>query len=104
VAGKLYINSSHLVVLDGLKNPVTGSFYNNLSTVTYTLTDQKGNVLVPPTTMDYTTGSNGSYTASLPGNLSIVNKAVYIITVNVSLPTGEIAEIKTKVQGAEHLV
>ena len=59
------IGSDNLVRLDGLTNFSTGVYINN-ATVSFTLTDANGNVVLNNVAMSYVASSNGRYEGVIP--------------------------------------
>ena len=59
------IGSDNIVRLDALTNASSGAYINN-ATVTYTLKDSTGTVVLSNQTMIYVAASNGRYEGTIP--------------------------------------
>lgn len=88
---KLFIGNSNVVEMSGLRaNDVSGVYIND-ATVTCTITDLNGTEVAGqtwPLTMDYQTGSNGIYQATLPAGLSLTEDASYLVIVDAVASEG----------------
>jgi hypothetical protein len=76
----LYLGNNSIVDVTGLRNEYTGAFVSD-AVVSVTLLDQAGQPVIGsnwPLTLDYVTGSNGVYRATLPYTLDLVEGGRYL--------------------------
>ena len=81
----LFINSDNVLTVDELKNAVDDTYIND-ATVTVTLFDSDGVAVSGqtfPATMNYVSGSNGKYRATLQDDLSLTEDAEYEAVVSI---------------------
>ena len=78
--------NDNCVTLEGLFNKVSQA-YENAATVTVTITDSTGAVLVSALSMPYVTASNGDYRVVVPAATDLGDNGS-IVTVAVTATTG----------------
>jgi len=86
----IYEGNDMVIELRGLKNEVSGAYIDS-ATVGVTLKDADGvNVSGEswPLTMNYVTGSNGKYRATLADTLSLTPRARYTATITADAGAG----------------
>jgi hypothetical protein len=76
----LAINSDNLVRLDGLTNASTGAYVNN-ATVTFSLLDAGGNILIANSSMSFVASSNGRYEGTIPYTTVLTLNAFYMLQI-----------------------
>jgi len=79
------IGSDNIVRLDALTNASSGAFINN-ATVTFTLKDSTGAVVLNNQTMSYLAASNGRYEGTIPNSTtgSMAQNAQYTIEITAT--------------------
>lgn len=90
---ELYVGNDMLLDLARLRDTIDGS-YLDAATVTVSLATQAGVPVVGeswPLALDYVTGSNGTYSATLRDTLELVPGVRYVATVNVDAGEGRTA-------------
>lgn len=86
----VYTGNDTVLEVKGLKNEVTGAFLNS-ATVTATLVDDDGNQVAGetwPKTLEYVSGSDGIYRATLPYTMSLAAGGRYEANISVNAGAG----------------
>lgn len=86
----LYTGNDTVIEVKGLKNEVNGAFLN-AATVTTTLMDADGDEVAGetwPKALQYVTGSDGIYRATLPYTLSLAAGGRYVAQISVNAGAG----------------
>lgn len=74
----LYIGEDRIVILDGVKDPVSGSYDNSLTGLTFELRDDSpANTLIVSGSLAYVAASNGKYTANMTSDVPLIEGATY---------------------------
>jgi hypothetical protein len=79
------IGSDNIVRLDALTNASSGAYINN-ATVTFSLLDSSGNIILANQTMTYVAASNGRYEGTLPNGTTstMTQNAQYTIQITAT--------------------
>ena len=79
------IGSDNIVRLDALTNASSGAYINN-ATVTFSLLDSSGNIILSNQTMTYVAASNGRYEGTLPNSTTstMTQNAQYTIQITAT--------------------
>lgn len=79
-----WIATDNLIMIEGLKNRLTGDYIPDLDTITATVKDSDGNALdCSPLTFTYVAGSNGSYSAIIPQSQALTAGEYYKVTISI---------------------
>jgi len=81
------IGSDNIVRLDVLTNASSGAYINN-ATVTYTLKDSTGAVVLSNQSMTYVAASNGRYEGTMPQSTTTTMAVNAQYTVEISATSG----------------
>ena len=83
------IGSDNLVRLDQLTNASTGAYINN-ATVTFTLKDSSGNIILSAQPMNYVAASNGRYEGTIPNANTSTMSVNSTWTVEITAQSGSL--------------
>lgn len=91
---ELYIGNTNGVRLVGLREALSDSILNNVSSVTGSLRTAQGAALGTPITLTFTyvSGSDGDYTAPIDSTAGITAETTYLIRVDVNAGTNMVGQ------------
>ena len=78
-----WMDSDNVVYLSKLRNRITGSYYNDLETITAQLYDTDDEVVGSAITANYVAASNGCYTIQIPDDVGMAAKSNYYLKITI---------------------